>query len=167
MSSKIQTYAELQKMIRKALREQHPEWIDANGKCTLCDSYEARFAKLVRIFAHRSAGAKIAGRGPVRAETLRRRSQFYSYQFSTVPGREPRPMSSTNVEPSGTRIRAFSRLRGRQNFVRRREHYNQLMDLLKPQAGAYGVGVEYAYTMVHHAPQSAVKPQSVPKKAAH
>ena len=27
MSSKIQTYAELQKMIRKALREQHPEWI--------------------------------------------------------------------------------------------------------------------------------------------
>ena len=92
---------------------------------------------------------------------------FTRTQFSTVPGREPRPMSSTNVEPSGTRIRAFSRLRGRQNFVRRREHYNQLMDLLKPQADAYGVGVEYAYTMVHHAPQSAVKPQSVPKKAAH
>jgi len=48
----------------------------------------------------------------------------------------------------------------------KREHYNQLMDLLKPQAGAYGVGVEYAYTMVHHAPQSAVKPQVVPKKIA-
>ena len=86
MSSKIQTYAELQKMIRKALREQHPEWIDANGKCTLCDSYEARFAKLVRIFAHRSAGAKIAGRGPVRAETLRRRSQFYSYPVLNSAG---------------------------------------------------------------------------------
>jgi hypothetical protein len=41
------------------------------------------------------------------------------------------------------------------------------MDLLKPQAGAYGVGVEYAYTMVHHAPQSAVKSQIVAKKAAH
>jgi len=38
--------------------------------------------------------------------------------------------------------------------------------LLRPQAGAYGVGVEYAYTMVHHAPQSAQKPQIVPKKAA-
>jgi hypothetical protein len=60
MSSKIQTYAELQKMIRKALREQHPEWIDAHGECTLCNVYEARFAKLVRIFAQRSAGAKIA-----------------------------------------------------------------------------------------------------------
>jgi hypothetical protein len=38
------------------------------------------------------------------------------------------------------------------------------MGLLKPQAGAYGVGVEYAYTMVHHAPQSAQKPQVVTKK---
>jgi nicotinamidase-related amidase len=45
-----------------------------------------------------------------------------------------------------------------------KEHYNSLMGLLKQQAGAYGVGVEYAYTMVHHAPQSAQKPQVVPKK---
>ena len=33
--------------------------------------------------------------------------------------------------------------------------------------GAYGAGVEYAYTMVHHAPQTAQNPQVVPKKAAH
>jgi hypothetical protein len=39
------------------------------------------------------------------------------------------------------------------------------MGLLKKQAGAYGIGVEYAYTMVHHAPQSAQKPQVVPKKS--
>lgn len=45
-----------------------------------------------------------------------------------------------------------------------KEHYNSLMGLLKQQAGAYGVGVEYAYTMVHHAPQSAQKPQTVAKK---
>ena len=49
MSSKIQTYAELQRMIRKALREQHPEWIGAGGKCTLCDPYEVRFARLLRL----------------------------------------------------------------------------------------------------------------------
>src|SRR5882724_9201626 len=48
----------------------------------------------------------------------------------------------------------------------KKNHYNNLMGLLKGQAGAYGVGVEYAYTMVHHAPQSALKPQIVPKKAA-
>jgi len=46
-----------------------------------------------------------------------------------------------------------------------REHYDALMGLLKQQAGAYGIGVEYAYTMVHKAPQSAKKPQVVPKKA--
>jgi hypothetical protein len=70
MSPKIQSYAELQRMIRKALREQHPEWIDIDGECNLCDVYEARFAKLLRIFARHEAGAKIARRGPVVAESL-------------------------------------------------------------------------------------------------
>ena len=58
MSAKIQTYSELQKMIRKALREQHPEWIDA-GRCTLCDAYEARFAYLLGVFASAALGAKL------------------------------------------------------------------------------------------------------------
>jgi len=49
----------------------------------------------------------------------------------------------------------------------RREHYDALMGLLKQHAGAYGVGVEYAYTMVHHAAQSAAKPQVVAKKGEH
>jgi hypothetical protein len=44
-------------------------------------------------------------------------------------------------------------------------HYDALLGLLKPQAGAYGVGAEYAYTMVHKAPQSAKKPQVVKKSA--
>ncbi|PQV62655.1 Nicotinamidase-related amidase [Abditibacterium utsteinense] len=42
-----------------------------------------------------------------------------------------------------------------------REHYNELMNLVKEHGGAYGVGIEYAYTMVHKAPQSAQKPQIV------
>jgi hypothetical protein len=76
MSSRIQTYAELQKMIREALREQHPEWIDANGKCTLCDSYEARFAELLGLFASNAAGAKVplsqvSDNGGQRAKNLR------------------------------------------------------------------------------------------------
>lgn len=33
-----------------------------------------------------------------------------------------------------------------------RETYNQVMDIVKTHCGAYGVGVEYAYTMVHGAP---------------
>src|SRR6202035_5288175 len=37
-----------------------------------------------------------------------------------------------------------------------RTHSNHLIYILTPQAGAYGVGVESAYTMVPHAMQSAV-----------
>jgi hypothetical protein len=41
------------------------------------------------------------------------------------------------------------------------------MGLITQQGGADGLGVDYAYTMVHHTPQSAVTPQLVPKKAVH
>lgn len=33
-----------------------------------------------------------------------------------------------------------------------REHYADLMDLFREHGGAYGVGIEYAYNMVHKAP---------------
>lgn len=46
----------------------------------------------------------------------------------------------------------------------RREHYDDLLKIFKEHGGAYGVGIEYAYTMVHHAAQSAKKPQVVAKK---
>jgi nicotinamidase-related amidase len=35
-----------------------------------------------------------------------------------------------------------------------RETYDAVMDIVKTHCGAYGVGVEYAYTMVHGAPES-------------
>ena len=47
MAREIRTYTELRSHIRAALRRQHPEWIDPSGKSRLCDSYEARFAKLL------------------------------------------------------------------------------------------------------------------------
>lgn len=34
----------------------------------------------------------------------------------------------------------------------RREHYSELMNLFREHGGAYGIGIEYAYTMVHKAP---------------
>ncbi|XZE19528.1 hydrolase [Pirellulaceae bacterium SH449] len=33
-----------------------------------------------------------------------------------------------------------------------RDHYNALMQLFRDHGGAYGVGIEYCYTMVHKAP---------------
>jgi len=44
-----------------------------------------------------------------------------------------------------------------------REHYDTLMNICREHAGAYGNGIEYAYSMVHKAPQSAKNPHIVKK----
>jgi hypothetical protein len=46
----IRSYVQLQHQIHDALREQHPEWIDQNGDCPTCESYESRFAELLDLF---------------------------------------------------------------------------------------------------------------------
>ena len=70
---------------------------------------------------------------------------------------------SRMVQAGAVRTTTIAALLEWQRDWKNKEHYNALMGLLKPQAGAYGVGVEYAYTMVHKAPQSAAKPQVVKK----
>lgn len=39
----------------------------------------------------------------------------------------------------------------------KRESYDAVMELVREHSGAYGMGVDYAYTMVHKAPQRQVK----------
>ena len=73
---------------------------------------------------------------------------------------------SRMVQAGAVRLTTIAALLEWQRDWKNQEHYNALMALLKQQAGAYGIGVEYAYTMVHHAPQSAQKPQVVSKKVA-
>jgi hypothetical protein len=54
----IRSYAELQQQIHDALRVQHPEWVEPNGDCPTCESYESRLAELLRLSSpseHRSA----------------------------------------------------------------------------------------------------------------
>ncbi|HEY5895171.1 MAG TPA: hydrolase [Chthoniobacterales bacterium] len=70
---------------------------------------------------------------------------------------------SRMVQAGAVRVTTIPALLEWQRDWAKKEHYTNLMGLIKGQGGAYGVGVEYAYTMVHHAPQSAVKPQVVPK----
>ena len=72
---------------------------------------------------------------------------------------------SRMVQAGAVRLTTIGALLEWQRDWARKEHYNALMGLLKQHAGAYGSGVEYAYTMVHHAPQTAQKPQVVPNKA--
>jgi hypothetical protein len=40
---------QLQQEIHDALRVQHPEWIEPNGDCPTCESYESRFAELLSL----------------------------------------------------------------------------------------------------------------------
>ncbi len=46
-----------------------------------------------------------------------------------------------------------------------RDTYDAVMDIVKNHFGAYGVGVEYAYTMVHGAPPTKFPEYAVPKAA--
>jgi nicotinamidase-related amidase len=72
---------------------------------------------------------------------------------------------SRMVQAGAVRLTTIAALLEWQRDCANREHYDALMRILTQQAGASGARVEYAYTMVHHAPQSAQKPQVVPKKA--
>jgi len=73
---------------------------------------------------------------------------------------------SRMVQAGAIRLTTIAALLEWQRDWARREHYDALMGVLKPHAGAYGSGVEYAYTMVHKAPQSAKVPQVVRKAEA-
>jgi hypothetical protein len=47
---RIRSYAELRHQIHDDLRIQHPEWVQANGECPMCDSYDARLTELLATF---------------------------------------------------------------------------------------------------------------------
>jgi nicotinamidase-related amidase len=48
-----------------------------------------------------------------------------------------------------------------------RDTYDAVMDIVKAHCGAYGVGVEYAYTMVHGAPATKLPEYVVPETVPH
>ncbi len=85
---------------------------------------------------------------------------------ATSPAAHEAAMSRM-VQAGATRVTTIPALLEWQRDWKNRGHYNNLMDILKQQGGAYGTGVEYAYTMVHKAPQSAQVPQKVVGGLAH
>jgi nicotinamidase-related amidase len=48
-----------------------------------------------------------------------------------------------------------------------KDTYEAVMDIVKTHCGAYGIGVEYAYTMVHGAPKTMFPEYVVPAALAH
>jgi hypothetical protein len=47
--NKGHAYGQLQQEIHEALRREHPEWVQPDGKCPTCELYEARLAKLLGL----------------------------------------------------------------------------------------------------------------------
>ena len=63
------------------------------------------------------------------------------------------------MEQAGARpVTALSVMLEWQRDWAMRETYDAVMDIVRLHCGAYGAGVEYAYTMVHKAPQSEYPP---------
>jgi hypothetical protein len=58
----VRTYAELQEQLHRDLMAQHPEWIDGDGNCPTCESYDRRLAELISSFqsANRKSMAQAA-----------------------------------------------------------------------------------------------------------
>jgi hypothetical protein len=46
-----------------ALREQHPEWIEQNGDCPACESYESRFAERLNVFLSTATNSQVPSKG--------------------------------------------------------------------------------------------------------
>jgi hypothetical protein len=53
-------YSELRQQIHDDLRIQHPEWIQQNGECPMCDAYEARLMELFDHLGPQADNASVA-----------------------------------------------------------------------------------------------------------
>src|SRR5256884_7248328 len=66
----IHTYPELRQQIHDDLRRQHPEWVQPNGECPTCDSYESRLAGLLETFTGAESNESIVATHGVREHGL-------------------------------------------------------------------------------------------------
>jgi hypothetical protein len=60
MFHQIDTYTELRQQIHDDLRVQHREWVQPNGECPMCDSYESRLMELLDSFRRTGSNESIA-----------------------------------------------------------------------------------------------------------
>jgi hypothetical protein len=47
--NKVPAYVQLQQQMHEALRKEHPEWVEPNGECPMCEAYESRLAELLGL----------------------------------------------------------------------------------------------------------------------
>jgi nicotinamidase-related amidase len=66
------------------------------------------------------------------------------------------------IQAGAKPVTALSTMLEWQRDWAQKDTYDAVMDIVKTHCGAYGIGVEYAYTMVHGAPASTCPVYSVP-----
>jgi nicotinamidase-related amidase len=71
------------------------------------------------------------------------------------------------VQAGGVPVTALSATLEWQRDWAHKETYDALMDIVRQHQGAYGIGVEYAYTMVHGAPPTRFPEYFVPAPVKH
>ncbi len=69
------------------------------------------------------------------------------------------------IQAGAKPVTALSTLLEWQRDWEQRDTYDAVMDVVKNHFGAYGIGVEYAYTMVHGAPATEFPEYEVPEPA--
>ena len=69
------------------------------------------------------------------------------------------------IQAGGKPVTALSTMLEWQRDWAQRDTYDAVMDVVKNHFGAYGIGVEYAYTMVHGAPPTEFPAYEVPEPA--
>jgi hypothetical protein len=60
MSHQTHNYTELRQQIHDDLRAQHPEWVEPNGECPICDSYASRLMELLDTFTRSGSDESVA-----------------------------------------------------------------------------------------------------------
>jgi len=69
------------------------------------------------------------------------------------------------IQAGAKPVTALSTMLEWQRDWAQRDTYDAVMDVVKSHLGAYGIGVEYAYTMVHGAPPTVFPEYEVPQPA--
>ena len=82
LPSGVQEYVHLQRQIHDALRKEHPEWVEPNGECPTCDSYESRLIELLDTFPQTGSDESFADIHRV-LEQGTGRSRLMEYDYVT------------------------------------------------------------------------------------
>ena len=93
--AEVPGYTQLQREMHDALRAQHSEWIEADGKSPMSDYYESRFAEL--LVSHRAHARVHCDDRPNITRTERLGSFFRARLPGTLKGAEKGKLSYLDV----------------------------------------------------------------------